>query len=228
MPSQRLSLHHLVRPPTQPPAGRPPLLLLLHGVGSHEGDLMQLAPSLDGRFFVISARAPIPLGPGMYAWFHVVLDPFQPVINPQEAEQSRQTLLTFVDEVVNAYGADPRAVYLLGFSQGAIIGLSVALTSPEKIAGIVAMSGRILPEILPMMAAGEALRDLPIFVAHGVEDPILPIHHGRATRDCLAALPVRLTYREYPMGHHVTEDSLRDATAWLTERLDSSRQPGDP
>lgn len=221
MSTQRLSLYHLTHPPSQPAPGRPPLLLLLHGVGSHEGDLIQLAPYLDSRFFNVSARAPITLGPGMYGWFHLILDPFQPVINPEEAEQSRQILIRFIDEVVDAYGVDPQRVYLLGFSQGAIMSLGIALTRPDKVAGVVAMSGRILPEVLPLIASKEALRGLPIFVAHGIDDPILPIHHGRATRDRLAALPVALTYREYPMGHHVTEESLQDAAAWLTARLDS-------
>lgn len=221
MPDRRLSLHHLTHPSSQPAPGRSPLLLLLHGVGSHEGDLIQLAPHLDGRFFIVSARAPITLGPGMYAWFHMILDPRQPVIKPEEAEHSRQTLLKFIDEVADAYGTDPHRVYLLGFSQGGIMSLSVALTRPDKVAGVVALSGRILPEVLPLMAPPQALRGLPLFVAHGVDDLILPIHHGRATRDRLTQLPVELTYREYAMGHHLTEESLQDVAAWLTARLGS-------
>src|SRR5437763_10158037 len=112
-----LSLTHLTREPTAPAEGAPPLLLLLHGVGSNEADLFGLAPELDGRFFVVSARAPITLGPGAYGWFHVAFTPQGPAIIPAEAEQSRQALLRFIDEVVEAYGVDPRRVYLMGFSQ---------------------------------------------------------------------------------------------------------------
>jgi phospholipase/carboxylesterase len=87
------SLVHLTREPTQSSKGRAPLLLLLHGIGSHERDLMDLAPQLDGRFFVVSARAPLTLRPGSYAWFHVKFDPRGNVIVPEEAVESRLALL---------------------------------------------------------------------------------------------------------------------------------------
>lgn len=201
------------------------MLLLLHGVGSNEHDLIQLAPYLDPRFFVVSARAPITLAPGMYAWFEVQLDPVRPIINPQQAESSREKLLTFIDKAIETYRIDPLRVYLMGFSQGAIMSLAVALTSPEKVAGVVAMSGRVLPETAPHIAAPEALRDLPIFVAHGTEDQVLPIHHGRAARELLQRLPVALTYREYPMGHQISDQSLADIAGWLTQRLDEPPRP---
>lgn len=212
------SLSHLSRPPAAA-APAPPLLLLLHGVGSHEGDLMGLAPALDPRFYVVSARAPITLAPGAYAWFHVEFAPTGPVIDPQEAEASRITLLRFIDEVTQHYRVDASQIYLLGFSQGAIISLSLALTEPKRLAGVVAMSGRVLPEVLPRMAPPEVIAGLPILVVHGTADPVLGIEYGRAARDRLSALPVALTYREYPMGHQVTEESLADVVAWLQERL---------
>ncbi len=218
---QSLSLTHLIREPARRLPGSPPLLLLLHGVGSHEGDLIALAPHLDGRFFMVSARAPNTLAPGSYAWFHLEFTAAGPVIDPEEAEASRLTLLRFIDELIAAYGIDPRRVYLLGFSQGAIMSLSLALTQPDKVAGVVAMSGRILPEILPLVAPPPALAGLPILVVHGTEDPMLPIPYGRASRERLAGLGVSLTYREYSMGHEVTMESLQDVADWLRERLDS-------
>ena len=215
-----LPLVHLTREPVVRSAGAPPLLLLLHGLRADEGDLIGLAPYLDGRFFIVSARAPLALGPGMYAWFDVQLNPGNPVINAEQAESSRQILIRFIGEVTEAYGTNPLQVYLLGFSQGAIISLSVLLTRPDLLASVVAMSGRILPEVLPKMAPPEALRGIPVMVVHGVADPVLPIHHGRAIRERLSALPVDLTYREYIMGHQVTEKSLADIAAWLRTRLD--------
>lgn len=218
--ARTLSLVYLTREPAERFRKRPPLLLLLHGVGSHEADLFMLAPHLDERFFIVSARAPNTLAPGMYAWFEVQLDPNNPIINPEQAEQSRQILIRFIDELVETYDVDPQRVFLMGFSQGAIMSLSVLLTRPDEVSGVVAMSGRVLPEILPNMAPPEALRGIPILVVHGTADPILPVHHGRKIRDVLAQLPVELTYKEYPMGHQVTTETLADVSAWLRLQLD--------
>ena len=183
---------------------------------------MGLAPYLDPRFLIVSARGPVTLAPGMYAWFQVLLDPNNPVINPEQAESSRRAILRFIAEAVDTYQADAARVFLMGFSQGAIMSLSVALTEPSMVSGVVAMSGRLLPEVLPSLAPLEALRRLPILLQHGTADPVLPIHHGRTARDHLATLPVDLTYREYAMGHQVTDESLADAAAWLRRNLDRS------
>jgi phospholipase/carboxylesterase len=216
-----LSLVHLVRQP-KVEASAPPLLLLLHGIGSNEYDLYGLAPFLDERFLIISVRAPNTLGPGSYAWFEADFTPQGPVINPEQAEVSRKTLITFLNEAVTAYGADPKQVYLMGFSQGAIMSASVALTKPGLVAGVVLMSGRILPEIQPLIAPREELEGLPFLVVHGIVDMVLPITYGRASRELLSSLPVELTYHEYPMGHEVNQESLSDVTAWLSQQLDKA------
>ncbi len=223
MMTKPLSLVHLMREPTQRhDDSPPPLLLLLHGLGSYEGDLMPLADYLDNRFFVVSARAPRTLQPGAYAWFSIEFTPTGLIVDASEAEQSRAALIAFIDELTTAYSVDARRVYLMGFSQGAIMSLSVALTRPDRIAGIVAMSGRLPDEALPGMAAPEQLSGLPILAVHGTADTVLPIQFGRRIRDQLTKLPVALTYREYPMAHEVMPESLSDIAAWLTERLDST------
>jgi len=224
MTERSFSLTHLIREPRRRVEGRPPLLLLLHGLGSYEGDLFPLAELLDPRCFVVSARAPLTLQPGAYAWFNVQFLPHGLRIQPGEAEASRQLLLRFIDEVVAAYDLDPERVYLMGFSQGAIMSCSVALTEPEKVAGVIAMSGRILPEIADRTAAPERLRGLPFIVVHGIYDDVLPIAYGRASRNLLAGLPVHLTYHEYRIGHHTSPESLRDIAEWLTARLDGPRR----
>jgi phospholipase/carboxylesterase len=88
------------------------------------------------------------------------------------------------------------------------------------VAGIVPMSGRLLPEAWQARAPDEALRGLPVFAVHGTRDTVLPIHEGRAIRDALQTLPIDLVYREYNMAHEVTAQSLADIAAWLTAQLD--------
>jgi phospholipase/carboxylesterase len=220
-----LSLHYLVRPP-RIAAGFPPLLILLHGLGSNEEDLFALSPHLDERFLILSPRAPITLMPGSFAWFHAEFSGDTPRINAVEAESSRGAILEFIHEAVHAYNADPNQVYPMGFSQGAIMSVSVMLTQPEALAGVVAMCGRILPELKPNAVSPDRLKEFPVMVVHGEYDNVLPISHGRASRDYLSTLPVNLTYREYPMAHEITEESLADVRKWLSGQLDvkESRQ----
>jgi phospholipase/carboxylesterase len=219
-----LSLVHLVRPAKMPAAGQPPLLVQLHGVGSHERDLFELAGLLDPRFVVISARAPLVAGPDSFAWFDVRFLPQGNIINVEQLRASLATLVRFIGEAVEAYQTDPQRVYLLGFSQGGIMGLTVALTHPALVAGVAAMSVRIPPEVTPAFAPKEQLAGLPLLLTHGTEDTVIPLRYAQETQKVLADLTVDLTYLEYEMGHQVTPRSLDDVLAWLTARLDGPRR----
>lgn len=224
MSINNVSLFHHTALPRIEGGKKPPLLLLLHGYGANEDDLFSLAPYLDERFLVVSARAPIRLRGmmGGYAWFNLGFTPQGIAVDPAEVESARQTLKAFIDEIVATYDCDPNTVYLVGFSQGAMMGLAVALTYPGTAAAVVAMSGRLMPQTMHQVQDKDALIGLPIFVLHGTQDNVLPISHGRETRAALSELPVNLTYREYPMGHEVSAESLDDVTEWLKARLDEA------
>lgn len=224
MSAQNLSLVHLVRQPFRTSATPPPLLLLLHGIGSNEHDLFGLASYLDERFLIVSARAPVVMGAGAYGWFNIDFRPQGMVADVEQARKSLKSLRAFLDELVEAYPVNERCVYLAGFSQGAMMSLALALTRPEKVmGGVVAMSGRFPSEVLELEAPPDegALAGLPLLVTHGLYDPVLPVEQGRASRERLEALPVKLTYREYPMGHEVSLDNLKDVSAWLTDSLNA-------
>ena len=160
------------------------------------------------------------LGPNAFGWFHVTFTPQGPSINAEEAEAGWKLLARFVDEAVAAYGADPARVYVGGFSQGAIMSLALLLTAPQKIAGAIAMSGRLLPEVLPHAAPAESLRDKPVLILHGEADEKLGVHLARWAREQLAQLPLALTYRELSMRHTISEESLAVVTDWLSGSLD--------
>lgn len=222
-----LALTHRLRRPTAPADGAPPpLLVLLHGIGSDERDLMALGARLDPRFLVLSARSPLRLEQGGYGWYHTTFTARGPVIDAAEAEQGLATLAEFVPAAARAYGADARAVYLAGFSQGAIMSLALLLTAPELVAAAALMSGRILPGVERRIAEPrDRLAGKPVIAVHGVHDPVLTIADGRAVRDLLASLPVELTYREYPIAHEVSAESFAQVCDWLAARLDASVAP---
>ena len=214
-----LSLGYLFREP-QIRQSTPPVLVILHGVGSNERDLFDLAPEFDGRFFVASARAPIRLGDDAFAWYHVDFTPTGPVGNDLEAESSRLTILRFLDELCIKHNLDRGRVIVGGFSQGAIMSLFTALTEPKKIAGAALMSGRLLPQALAQRASDADLRALPIFAVHGTLDRVLPITEGRDIQHALSQLPVDFTYKEYQMPHTISEESFHDIRGWLSNQLD--------
>lgn len=209
-----LSLVHHHQPAPQPAPNGSPLLILLHGVGSNEDDLFGLAPYLDPRFSIVSARAPFPYGYGGYAWFDVQFTPDGILFDEAQAEQSGRLLLKFIGEVRSAYA--PSKLFLAGFSQGAIMSAGALLRNPELIHGAVLMSGRV-PEVNDA-AKGDALRGKPVLVVHGTYDEVLPVEYGRKAHALLAGLGLDVTYREFPMGHQVSEESLAVVDEWLAVR----------
>ncbi len=213
-----MDLFHVARAP-RAPTPRPPLLVLLHGIGADENDLLSLAGAIDPRFLVASVRAPFEAMPMGHAWFAIDFSTMPPRMDAAQAEASREALCAFLPELSARHGTDPARTFLLGFSQGAAMALAVALTRPDLVRGVVVHSGRALPGIASRAPPAEALSRLEALVLHGVDDDVLPVRCGREIRDLLAPLlGDRLTYREHDAGHFVTQATLDDAAAWLAAR----------
>jgi phospholipase/carboxylesterase len=217
-----VTLEHRVRRPAVP-AERPPLLVLLHGIGADEEDLFGLAGHLDGRFLVVSARAPREAEPVGYAWYALDWSAFPPRADVAQARESLALLQRFLGEAVAAYRADPAGVHLLGFSQGASMALGVALARPDLVRSVVAHSGR-LPRSLVPAAPAPGLAGLPVLLQHGRHDPVVPVAFADEAKGLLEPLGVALERCDYDLGHEIGPDSLRDLAGWLAARLDSPRR----
>ena len=220
MGSSGFSLVHLTRPSSLP--GPAPLLVLLHGLGSNESDLFSLAPLVDQRFVVVSARAPHLLGPNAYAWFAIEFSTDGLQIDVQQGRRSRGTVVGFVEEICDALPIDRSKVFIMGFSQGAMLAAAVTLARPDLPAGTVLMSGAVAPELAEPMAPTEALQGFPMAQTHGTWDPVLPVELGRQGRTYLTSLAVDLDYAEFDMGHEVTSESIAWIRSWLSARLELS------
>ena len=218
-----LSLVHRRREAKQAPAPgeRSPLLILLHGLGSNELSMAAFAGAFDPRFVVLSARSPIQLAQYAYGWFHVQFTPQGSVINREEAEAGWKHVASFIEEAATEYCADPERVYIAGFSQGGIMALATILTAPEKLAGVVCMSGRLLPEVLPHAATDDRLRDKPVLIVHGTQDERLGPEYGRSALETLQRYPMLVEHQEFDMPHTTTDESVGFVSAWLTRQLDS-------
>ncbi|HMD33611.1 MAG TPA: alpha/beta fold hydrolase [Vicinamibacterales bacterium] len=207
--AQPLTVIH--RAPRKPePGKKPPLLVLLHGHGANERDLLPMIPRLDPRLAVASPRAPFQIGSDNFSWTSGN--------SAADIDAARRTVLECIDQVVATTGADRGRVYLAGFSQGAMLTLAIALTEPEKIAGAAVLSGRLVAPVRDHHATADELRAFPILVVHGRDDHQIPIRAGHEVRDFLKPLAA-LEYHEFDYGHSVSDEAVFVFDQWLRKQL---------
>ena len=210
-----LSLEYLVREP-KIKLDKNPLLLLIHGYGSNEQDLFSFAAELPDEYYIVSARAPYNLQYGSYAWYAINFDAGQNKFSDNDqARISRDLIAKFIDELIYKYPIDATNVTLIGFSQGTILSYAVALSHPEKVQRVVAMSGYINPEILEDNYLKNSFSNLKVFVSHGTADQVIPVEWGRKAKPFLENLGIETTYKEYPVGHGVSPQNFYDFKNWL-------------
>ena len=209
----------LVRP-AQSQAERKGTLILLHGYGADEYDLMGLASYFDPNLQVLSIRAPGQTPFGGAAWFDINMAADGSLIfDADQAVTSSQGVHELILEM-QADGTIPeQRVVLGGFSQGASISSLVALANPELLTGLLIMSGRLTEGIEKFITDREKLHSLPVFVGHGTHDPVIPIDFGRQMVAFWKQLPVKLTHDEYPMAHEINQAELQAILNWFSEEI---------
>jgi phospholipase/carboxylesterase len=199
-----------------------PLLVMLHGYGSNEKDLIRLAPSLDPRLHIISVRAPQQLDYEMFGWFPLEFTANGIIVDRAAAGRAKEQFIGFLSEIVDQYRPAGDRVFLMGFSQGAVMNYLTAFNAPELLHGVIALSGQ-LPDYQPSDAAVlEKLHDIPFLVVHGLYDEVLPVEKGRAAFDWLKTTIGQIEYREYPMAHQINQEALELVDSWLREQIDRS------
>jgi phospholipase/carboxylesterase len=197
------------------PAQPAQLLVLLHGVGGNETNLLDLADGVEPDTLVALVRGPLQMGPAQFAFFTVNFTGTGPRINPEQAEHSRQLLIQLLQQLQQTHGVLARQTVIAGFSQGGIMSASVALSSPESVRAFGLLSGRILPELEPHIASTERLAGLQALVAHGEQDATLPVLWAERADALLTRLGVAHKVQRYPMAHTISAQSQADFVAWL-------------
>lgn len=183
-----------------------PLVICMHGRGADANDLADLAPMIDSpvgyRFVFPNAPRPFEPYPGMtfgWTWFDGLPPERSSIL------ESRRLLLRFLDEIVVRYPTTPDKVILSGFSQGGVMALDAGLRIAQRPAGIVVMSGALYEDDLPDL---REKRDLPLLLVHGTYDDMIPVNAARRARRVLEENGIEPEYHEFPMGHHVTQESM--------------------
>ena len=208
-------LFYLIREPKEK-KDKNPLILLLHGYGSNEEDLFSFAAQLPEEYYIISARAPYHIPPYGNAWYAINFDSeMNKFSDDNQAVESRELIADFIDKMLEKYPIDKDKVTLLGFSQGAILSYAVALTYPQKVERVAALSGYLNMDIVDKDFNAKDISKLNFFISHGVVDQVIPVEWARKAPDVLKRLGLNTEYHEYPVGHGVTPQNFYDLLNWI-------------
>lgn len=214
-------------PAAQPVAS----ILVLHGLGADGRDFVPVAQAMDlsaigpVRFVFPSAPVrPVTINGGyeMRAWYDIFppgSDPTSPRREDEAGLRESQAIVMQLLEREEQRGVPAARTVLMGFSQGCAMTLLAGLRAPQRLAGLVALSGYLPLAATTAAQASEASRGTPVFMAHGDADDIVVPARGEAARDVLLALGYPVDWRSYAMGHEVCMDEVADLNAWLVQRL---------
>jgi phospholipase/carboxylesterase len=200
----------------RPAAGEPEgLLVLHHGRGTDERDLLGLADALDPQrlLHAVTPRAPLQLpgSPG-YHWYLV---PRVGYPDNDTFHASREALAELHDQLWDRTGIEPRRTVFGGFSMGTVMSYAMALSGERpSVAGILAFSG-FVPTVDGWRPRLEDRRDTAVFIAHGRADPVMEIGFARRARELLEAGGLEVEYRESDVGHQIDPGVLPAAAEWL-------------
>ncbi|MFG6136450.1 alpha/beta hydrolase [Halomonas sp. B23F22_10] len=211
----------------EPRSGRPAdaCVFILHGLGADGHDFEPLVPALglpddlDVRFVLPHApRLPVTINGGMTmpAWYDILEASLDRRVDEAQLKASAERIQGLVHEQI-AQGVPAERIIIAGFSQGGAVAYQAALTFPERLGGLLAMSTYLAT--VDSLEPAAANRDLPIEIHHGNVDPVVPEALGQAARDRLEALGYPVRYRQYPMAHAVCPQQVADIGPWIAARL---------
>jgi phospholipase/carboxylesterase len=214
------------------PAARPVAsIVVLHGLGADGSDFVPIAQAMDlspigpVRFVFPSAPVrPVTINGGyeMRAWYDIFPPSSDPSIPRREDEPGLRESQAIVQQLLEREGqrgVPPERTVLMGFSQGCAMTLLAGLRAPQRLAGLVALSG-YLP--LADRTAAEIRVDnqgVPVFMAHGRQDDVVVVQRGEAARDALVSMGFAVDWHVYPMAHEVSLNEINDLNAWLVQQL---------
>ena len=198
-------------------------VIWLHGLGADGYDFEPIVPVLDlpetpGVRFVFphAPKQSVTINAGMVmrAWYDVY--PLEGVRREDEAGvRASQGKVEALIAREKARGIPAARLVLAGFSQGGAIAFQTGLRHPERLAGIMALSAYLPLDRTLAAEAHAANRDVPIFMAHGTHDSLIPLDRAGRSRDLLREAGYRVEWHQYPMAHEVCDAELRDLSVWL-------------
>ncbi|MGO4545024.1 alpha/beta hydrolase [Paenibacillus sp. 2TAB23] len=187
-----------------------PTVFTLHGKGSNETNMFGLVAPLAEDFIIIGIRGNLPLGAG-YQYYDL-----KSLGNPirEMFDEAVTELEAFIHYATDMYPIDPAKRYLLGFSQGAILSMTLALVMGERLKGIVALNGYI-PDFVKTEYPIRSMKNVAGFISHGEYDSVFPVRIGHETAAYMKDQMNHLFFKIYPTDHGVSEENQLDFMNWL-------------
>jgi len=203
----------------------PPVLVILHGYGADEFDLLPISSRLDPLLLTISIQAPIELAWGGYSWYHLEQTPSGLHGDHKTRIESEDLLIKELPRMIAKENGDPNNIYLMGFSQGAamcyaIIGRHDLINIGLSVRGVMALSGYV-PDDVRESLLHKDLSDIPFFLSHGIGDELIPPRAMHNAQSILELAGAKTFAKEYETGHGLTEETVSDLRNWLEKQLHS-------
>jgi phospholipase/carboxylesterase len=202
-------------------------VIWLHGLGADGHDFEPIVAEL-GEAATRNVRYVFPHAPRMAvtinggmemrAWYDIVDTDLANRADEAGVRASAGIVETLIEKEL-AKGLASTRIVLAGFSQGGAIALHAGLRYPKPLAGILALSTYLPLEDTLGSEADEANRSIPIFLAHGSQDPVIPLQLSERSRQLLASQGYRMQCHTYPMPHSVCPEEIRDISIWLEQIL---------
>jgi len=205
-------LVHRIRQPAG--SGPHPTVLMIHGRSGSEDSMWVFANTLPRDWLAVVPRAPLPDPDGGYSWLRRAEDHWPGLA---QFDEPVGRLMRFIGALPSLYEADPERVYLMGFSQGAALAYAAAMRYPGRFRGIAGLVG-FVPADCSDVTRLAPLRRLPIFMAVGKEDPLIPYMQSMGCAQTLQVAGSDLEYHEYDTGHKLNQQGMTDLKAWWAER----------
>jgi phospholipase/carboxylesterase len=208
-------------------------IVVLHGLGADGNDFVPVCRALEleaagGVRFVLphAPTRPVTINGGyvMRAWYDITGGEGEEEVEGEQREdeiglRESRRLVDALLEREQARGMPASRIVLMGFSQGCAMALLAGLRHGERLAGVAGLSGYLPLAGTTADERSDANRDLPVFLAHGSHDPVVPIDRASASRDVLKAIGHPVEWHEYPMQHEVCAQEIADLNDWLLRVL---------
>lgn len=193
-----------------------PIMIMIHGFGANKNDLFGLREFFPKNFTIISLEAPYELLYGGRHWYNIEWIGNEKRINKEQAVKSKNDIISFIENLKSDHTYTE--LYVLGFSQGAILSHAISLERPELVDSLIAFSGYIDEDIFELSVDKSQISSVKRFMSHGIFDEVIPVEQANDASNFLKKHNIEHFYKTYSLPHSLNEEVIKDLLEWMYGR----------